>query len=94
MGVLAMLELKGETEQLLAASADLERRLGAIDGVLTRIVAATDDGIAIFQLWESPEARQRHADDPHHKQALNDSGILDVMRASRSRTFEAATRTA
>ena len=66
MGVLAMLELDGDTESLLAAVADLGRRLGDPDGLLLRIVAPTDDGMVLFQLWESPAARQANADDPHH----------------------------
>lgn len=59
MGVLAMLELEGETAALMDASEDLDRRLPAPDGLLVRILAPTPDGIALFQLWESPEARRQ-----------------------------------
>jgi len=90
MGVLAMLELDGETEPLLAAVADLGQRLGDPDGLLARIVAPTNDGMVLFQLWASAAARQANADDPHHAEALRDCGVLDLMRASRSRVFEDA----
>jgi len=44
MGVLAMLELDGDTERLMAAAADLDRRVGMPDGLLAQIVAPTADG--------------------------------------------------
>ena len=91
MGVLAMLEVDGETEPLLAATADLGRRVGEPDGLLLRMVAPTEDGMVLFQLWESPAARQANADDPHHGEALKACGVLDLMRAGRSRAFENVT---
>lgn len=57
MGVRAMLELEGETPELMEASEELERRLPAPEGLLARIVAPTEDGTVHFQLWESVEAR-------------------------------------
>ena len=59
-------------------------------GVLARIVAPTADGIALFRLWDSAEARARHADDPGHAGALVESGIRDLARGSRSRVFDGA----
>lgn len=90
MGVLAMLELDGETSTLLAASAELERLLPSPDGVQARIVASTERGIVLFQLWESAEARQRNADDPGHADALEASGLTALVRGSRSTVFEDA----
>lgn len=90
MGVLAMLELEGEPLELMEASGELERRLPAPEGLLARIVAPTEHGMVLFQLWESAEARQRNADNPGHAQALVDSGMQARVRASRSRVFDEA----
>jgi hypothetical protein len=90
MGVLAMLELQGETPDLMAASEELDRRLPAPQGLLARIVAPTDDGMVLFQLWDSGAARQRNADDPAHADALEASGMLAALRGSRSRVFDDA----
>ncbi len=93
MGVLAMLELEGETATLMAASDELDRRLPPPDGLLVRILAPTDSGVVLFQLWESAEARQRNADNPVHGEALAASGIQGAVRASRSRVFDSAALT-
>ncbi len=61
----AMLELQGETPALMAASEELDRRLPAPEGLLARI----DDGVVLFQLWESSAARQRNAEDPAQAEA-------------------------
>jgi hypothetical protein len=90
MGVLAMLEIDGDTQQISAAVVKLERLMPEPAGVLARIVAPTDDGMVLFQLWESAEARQAHADNPAHADALRESGMLAAMTASRSRVFEDA----
>ena len=94
MAVLAMLEIDGETERIVAAMARLEQLLPQQAGLLARIVAPTDAGMVLFQLWESPAARQANAADPAHADALRDSGMLDVMSATRSRVFEGARLTA
>lgn len=90
MGVLAILELQGETPALMAASEELDRRLPAPEGLLARIVAPTDDGVVLFQLWESSAARQRNAEDPAHAEALTASGMLAALRGRRSRVFDDA----
>jgi hypothetical protein len=90
MGVLAMLELQGETQVLMAAAEELERRLPPPDGLMARITAPTEDGMVLFQLWESTEARQRNADDPRHAEALAASGMMSAMQGSRSRVFDDA----
>ena len=91
MPVLAMLELDGDTDKLLAATAELERLDGIPDGVLVRIVAPLESGMVLFQLWESAAARQRNAENPEHARALEESGIRAAMTGSRSRAFEDAT---
>ncbi len=90
MGVLAMLELQGETAELLAAMDDVDRLLPESDGLLARIVASTEDGVVLFQLWESAGARDRNADDPAHAEALAASGIFAATRGTRGRVFDDA----
>ncbi len=90
MGVLSMLELEGDTESLLGACEDLDRRLPEPDGLLVRIVAPTDEGIVLFQLWESADARQRHAENSTHLEALETSGMMRLATSRRSRVFEGA----
>jgi len=90
MGVLAMLELEGDTADLMAASVEVDRRLPAPEGLLVRIAAPTEQGLVLFQLWESADARMRNAGDPAHAEALEVSGMKRVVRGMRSQVFEAA----
>ena len=90
MGVLAMLEMQGETADLMAAVAEIDRLLPTSEGLLARIVAPTDDGVVLFQLWESAEARARNAEDPVHAEALAASGVLTKARSTRGRVFDDA----
>lgn len=91
MPVLAMLELDGDTDALLAASAALERLLGTPEGVMVRLVAPTDTGLVLFQLWESAESRQRNAENPAHAEALEASGMRAAVTGTRSRVFDDVT---
>jgi hypothetical protein len=86
--VLAMLELDGPTDALLAAAAELERRLGTPDGLRARLVSPTATGIVLWQLWAA--ARERNAQDLGHGAALRDSGMLAAVTGSRSRAFDDA----
>jgi hypothetical protein len=88
--VLAILELDGETDALLAAGSDIERRLGSPAGLLARIVAPTPTGIVLMQLWASAEARERHAEDPEHREALEASGMTALVTAMRPRALDDA----
>jgi hypothetical protein len=90
MGVLAMLEMQGDTGTLMAAFEEIDRRLPAPEGLLTRIVAPTDEGMVLFQLWESAAVRRQNADDPVHAEALKASGMLAAAQSMRSRVFEDA----
>lgn len=89
MGVLAILEMDGETGALLAAAADLEARRPT-SAVLARIVAPTESGVVMCTFWESAQARQEYQSQPEHGEALRASGLLDAMTGSRSRVFEDA----
>jgi hypothetical protein len=88
--VLAMLELDGPTDALLAAARKLDALLAPPDGLVARIVAPTDTGVVLWQLWRTPEARSRNADDAAHRDALRASGLLELVTATRARAFEGA----
>jgi hypothetical protein len=88
--VLAMLELDGPTDALLAAAERLEELLERPEGLLARIVAPSEEGVVLWQLWQTAEARARNAGDPGHHEALRASGLLDLVTGSRARAFEDA----
>ena len=88
--VLAMLELDGPTDALLVAAERLEELLETPDGLLARIVAPTETGVVLWQLWQTAEARARNADDAAHGEALRASGLLDLVTGTRARAFEGA----
>jgi hypothetical protein len=90
MPVLAMLELDGDTGSLQAAATALEELLGIPPGLMARIVAPTETGIVLLQLWRTPEDRQRNADHPGHREALEGSGMLAAATGIRSRAFDDA----
>ena len=88
--VLAMLELDGPTDALLAAAAKLEALHATPDGLVARILAPTDAGVVLWQLWATAEAREHNADDPAHGEALRASGLLGLVTGTRARAFEGA----
>ena len=85
-----MLELDGPTEALLAAAERLEDLLEMPEGLVARILAPTETGVVLWQLWQTAEARARNAGDPGHHEALRSSGLLDLVTGSRARAFEGA----
>lgn len=89
MGVLVILEMDGSTDALLAAAADVEARRPT-SAILARIVAPTDEGVVVTTFWESAEARDAYQSQPEHREALQASGLLDVVSEMRSRVFEDA----
>jgi heme-degrading monooxygenase HmoA len=89
MGVLVLLEAKGDREKLLAASDDVVRLAGRAEGLLMRVVAPTDDGILLIHLWESDEARARWRANPQHQDALRESGMTELASERHVRVFEA-----
>ena len=76
MAVLSIMAIKGDPDELA-------RKLESIDSVAERkapqyggissTVVRTDDGIKIFNLWETDEGRHQMAEDPEIQQALKDA---------------------
>jgi hypothetical protein len=89
MGVLVILEMEGDTDALLAASAAMEERRPA-PAALARFIAPTDSGAVVCTFWESGEARDSHQGDPAHREALQASGLLDAIKSMNSRVYEEA----
>ena len=85
-----MLELDGPTDDLLAAASRLERLLDTPEGLVARILAPSESGVVLWQLWRTAEARTRNADDPGHAEALRASGLLALVTGTRARAFEGA----
>ena len=85
-----MLELDGPTDALLAAAQRLDGLLETPEGLVARILAPTDTGVVLWQLWQTVEARSRNAGDAAHAAALRASGLLDLVTGTRARAFEGA----
>ena len=68
MAVLAMVKLKGDPDQILAAKTDHMDPVAEAPfrdyGHQSQIVARTDDDVIIFNLWDNPEGRDRANADP------------------------------
>ena len=88
MGVLVLMESKGDREELLAAADDLIRRAGRAEGLLVRLVAPTDEGILLIHLWDSDEARERWQANPQHQHALRASGMTVAIKERDVRVLE------
>lgn len=89
MGVFVLLEMDGETEALLAAASDLERRRPT-QAIKARVTAPTASGVLVATFWESQEARQQYQGEPEHKEALEASGLLAAVTDMRSTVHEDA----
>ena len=89
MGVLVVLEMDGPTDALLAAAEDLEARRPTT-AVLARAVAPTGSGVVVATFWESAEARDSYQSEPAHREALQASGVLDLVTDMRSNAYDDA----
>jgi hypothetical protein len=78
MGVLMLVSMRGPTRELLAASEVIESRVGMSEGLLARVVAPTEDGILLLNLWASEELRRASNDDPAHQEIVQASGIAEL----------------
>ena len=89
MSVMVILEVDGDPEALLAATAELERRRPT-SAVTARVIAPVEGGIILCTVWESAAARAAYQSEPEHDEALQASGLNDVVTGMRSRVFENA----
>jgi hypothetical protein len=88
MGVLMIVSMRGPTRELVAASDLLEERLGMPDGLLARVVAPSEDGIILVNLWASEELRLASNDDPAHADVVRGSGLADLAQETVAQRYE------
>jgi predicted ester cyclase len=79
MPVLSVMALQGDPDGLLARMQEtidpVARRKAPQYGGISSTVVRTDDGIKVFNLWESEEGRHRMADDPEIQEAVRIAGF-------------------
>src|SRR5437016_3673390 len=79
MAVVSMMKMSGNADELAAKLnehvAPIGRELAPQHGGLGTIVARTDDGIMIINLWENEEGRHAMAEEPRVREALQSGGF-------------------
>jgi hypothetical protein len=79
MPVLSMMRMDGNSDELAAKIkehlAPVGERLGPKHGGLLNIVAKTDSGVLIVNLWENEEGRHAMAEEPEIQQAIQSAGL-------------------
>jgi hypothetical protein len=79
MAVVSMMKMSGDSDELAAKLAEHVRPVGKElapkHGGLGTIVARTDDGIMVINLWETEEGRHAMAEEPKVQDALRAGGF-------------------
>jgi hypothetical protein len=79
VAVVSMMRMSGDSDELASKLkehvAPVGRELGPKHGALGTIVARTDDGIMIVNLWETEEGRQAMSEEPRIREALQVGGF-------------------
>jgi hypothetical protein len=79
MAVVSMMKMSGDPDELAAKLAEhvepVGRELAPGHGGLGTIVARTDDGILVINLWENEEGRHAMAQEPRIQEALQAGGF-------------------
>ena len=78
MPVVSMMKMAGNTDELLEKMQGIDevaQRLAPGHGGLLNIVAKTDEGILVINLWETEEGRHAMAEEPEIQQALQSAGL-------------------
>jgi hypothetical protein len=79
MAVVSMMKMSGDPEELAAKLREHVRPVGMElapqHGGLGTIVARTDDGILVINLWENEEGRHAMAEEPRVHEALRAGGF-------------------
>jgi hypothetical protein len=88
MPVLIIVSMRGPTEDLIAASDRIELGIGMPERLLARVIAPTEDGIVLVNLWASEEMRRASNDDPAHKKIVQASGIAELAEDTTARRYE------
>lgn len=79
MPVVSMMRFEGDPDELAATIRErlepVSMRLAPAHGGLANIVARTDDGVLVINLWEHEEGRHAMADEPEIQEAVRASGL-------------------
>jgi hypothetical protein len=79
MAVVSMMKMSGDSDELAAKLAEHVRPVGMElapkHGGLGTIIARTDDGIMVINLWETEEGRHAMAEEPKVQYALRAGGF-------------------
>jgi hypothetical protein len=79
MPVVSMMRMDGDADALAAKVNEhvdpVAERLAPQHGALLNIVARTDSGIMVINVWESEEGRHAMAAEPEIQQALQTAGL-------------------
>ncbi len=79
MAVVSMMRFPGDADELTRKVRDVvdpvSRRLALKHGGLANILARTDDGILVINLWENEEGRHAMAAEPEIQEAISSAGL-------------------
>ena len=79
MAVLSMMRFDGDPDELFAKVSEtvdpVTARLSPKHGRLANVVARTDEGILVINLWAHEEGRQAMAQEPEVQQAVGSAGL-------------------
>ena len=79
MPVVSMMTFAGDPDELAAKIAEhvapVSMRLAPTHGGLANIVARTDDGLLLINLWENDEGRHTMAAEPEIQAAVRAAGL-------------------
>ncbi len=79
MPVVSMMRMSGDPEDLAARLQEhvhpVARRLAPQHGGLGNIVARTNDGVLVINLWENEEGRHAMAEEPEIQEAIRAAGL-------------------
>jgi predicted ester cyclase len=79
MAVISVMSIHGDSDELLTQLQATVDPVAAVKapqyGGISSTVVRTDDGIKIFNLWETEEGRRRMANDPEIRAALHEAGF-------------------
>jgi predicted ester cyclase len=74
MPVLSVMSIEGQPDELVARLTEtlepVARRRAPLYGGISSTVVRTDDGITIFNLWQTEEGRHQMAEDPEVRSAI------------------------
>jgi predicted ester cyclase len=79
MAVLSVMSIQGKPDELVARMREtiepVAARKASLYGAISTTVVRTDDGITIYNLWETEDGRHRMADDPEIQAAVQAAGF-------------------